>query len=91
MTYKPEEIIPNCPNCEAPMVLKTKGTDKFWGCPHWKERGCKTLAYGKTPQKDKPQVIRPEQPDPMLMIFDELRAIHKRMDSLATYLAENLK
>lgn len=36
---------PKCEQCGTEMVLRTKGSDKFWGCPNYKECGGKTLPY----------------------------------------------
>lgn len=90
-----EQIIPTCPNCGEPMVLKTKGTDKFWGCPAWKERGCKTISYGKTRPKSKPEVRRTEKVDPILMVLNELqdfrKEVNERLDNMSDYLGKKLK
>ena len=41
----PQPSAPDCPNCQTPMELKTKGNDKFWGCPNYQECGSKTIPY----------------------------------------------
>ncbi len=71
-------------DCGSMMVLKTKGEDQFWGCPAWKERGCKTMPYDLNQKKK--EVI-----DGDVMIMDELKAINDRLDLMARYLQEHLK
>jgi len=84
-----EKIIPNCYACGTPMVLREKDSSKFWGCPNWKTCGGKTIPYGKPERKPQPQ--RPAQPNPMMLILDEVRATNKRLDKMADYLLEKLK
>lgn len=72
-----QEIIPTCPACSTPMVLKTKGNDRFWGCPNYKSCGGKTIQYKGEPPKDKPAVIRSEQPTDIQIIMDLLTTIDK--------------
>ncbi|MBQ0045928.1 MAG: hypothetical protein KBT33_00250 [Prevotellaceae bacterium] len=48
------EGAPQCPQCQAPMVLKsiTRGArlgELFWGCSQWQTTGCQ----GKLPYKKK--------------------------------------
>lgn len=38
---------PECPICYVPMVLRTKGDSKFYGCPFWKECGAKTISINE--------------------------------------------
>lgn len=39
-----------CNNCGADMLLKEKEGSKFWGCPNYKSKGCKTQRYTETTQ-----------------------------------------
>jgi len=92
MTYQPEQVIPLCPHCQAELIKKTKEGREYYACPNWKpqNKGCKGYFWSpdKEPQKLKPQTVRPEQPDPMLLIFDELRAINERLTKLGEFLVE---
>lgn len=55
--------LPFCPNCGATMILKTKGEGKFYGCPNWRERGCKTLPYEPPKPKEEFKKVVPLIPD----------------------------
>ena len=81
-----ETIIPICNNCGTKMVLRTKGEDRFWGCPNWKTCGGKTIPYKGERKKDKPQDVRPQQPTDLQMIFDQLQTLDKGMREVWTVL-----
>ncbi len=34
-----------CPTCGTSMNLREKEGSKFWGCPNWQTKGCKTQKY----------------------------------------------
>ncbi len=38
---------PQCPACGTPMVLREKEGSKFYGCPHYKECGGKTIPFSE--------------------------------------------
>lgn len=56
------QIAPNCSLCEAPMKLKAKGEEKFWGCSNWRYDG--TGCKGKTMPYFEPEA--PRRPKPSL-------------------------
>jgi len=79
-----------CPFCNSPIKEIPAGLSKrtgnsykrFWACEN---RECKFVWH----PKDAPQ--KPEQPNPMMLILDEVRATNKRLDKMADYLLEKLK
>ena len=36
-----------CPKCGADMKMREKEGSKFWGCPNYRTKGCKTLPYNE--------------------------------------------
>lgn len=87
------KIIPppqcNTPECSATMVLKTKDDDQFWGCPNWKELGCKTVPFDYLNPKRKSTSGFVKQ-DGSVIIMEELKAINNRLDLMARFLKEHL-
>ncbi len=38
-------LVPKCEKCKSEMLLKQKGSDRFWGCPNYAKCGGKTKPY----------------------------------------------
>lgn len=82
----PDETPPICSNCETPMNLMIKGSDRFWGCPNWKDCGAKTIPYGgyknggykKKPVRQSPGF---KQEDEALQDY-WLRKIYQKLDEI---------
>ena len=86
-----EETIPqNCPYCQARIKRIPAGVSKRTGKPYGEfyaceNRECKFVWHPKDASQ------RPAQPNPMMLILDEVRATNKRLDKMADYLLEKLK
>jgi len=72
-------LIPKCDKCNAEMILKEKGGEKFWGCPKWKECGGRTKPYAGVDSTPKAQIGRP---DGFQVIGDTLYRIEIKLDLL---------
>lgn len=84
-----EPVPPTCPECGTEMVLRTKGEDKFYGCPNYKECGAKTISYGRN-KKEKPEVRRPEQSTADQIILEEIQGLRKGFDDMKEDVAEKM-
>jgi len=62
-----------CPNCKTEMLLKSNDRGQFWGCPKWKERGCKTMPYrGDKPAKGTNDITDSKEVEGLRAIWQKL-------------------
>jgi ssDNA-binding Zn-finger/Zn-ribbon topoisomerase 1 len=81
---------PKCPNCGQTMVLRTKGADKFFGCPNYRNCGAKTIAFQGQKTYPKP-TYTPQQTSPSGGNSDvllALREVYKEVASLRKEFSE---
>ena len=78
-----------CNNCGTPMKLKEKEGSKFWGCPNYKEKGCKTLPYGNQIKgwREKLAEKKSERNDE---VMNALRELWIKVDNIQKFLISNL-
>lgn len=71
-----QEVIPICPKCGEQLQKRKGKYGIFWGCPNYRQCGFKGMPL-RGEIKEKPEVLRSEQPNPMLLILEEIQAFRK--------------
>ncbi len=74
-------LIPKCEKCNAEMILKEKGGEKFWGCANWKQCGGRTKPYAGVDNKPSLEA-KNGRPDGFQVIGDTLFRIESKLDIL---------
>lgn len=74
-------LIPKCEKCNAEMILREKGGEKFWGCANWKQCGGRTKPYAGVDNKPSLEA-KNGRPDGFQVIGDTLYRIEKKLNLL---------
>lgn len=76
---------PKCNKCQTLMVLRTKGEDKFWGCPKYKECGGKTIPFGGYQATQTTQGGGGNNEE----VMEALRELWAKLDTIQNFLFDN--
>jgi ssDNA-binding Zn-finger/Zn-ribbon topoisomerase 1 len=87
----PIVVAPHCPACGSEMKLREKDDSKFWGCPHYKECGGKTIPYGvqKKPFQ-KEGKVNMSAIDPIAILAEEIVGLRQEQDKFRQHFDERM-